>query len=222
MKADRRDFLETLAISTLGLGAASLIAPAELEAQGPAGGHWDLSWTTRIKGKRRAVFDVTEIEDGYGVWRAIIWRKQYAAVFGVPESTLSTVVVIRHNAVPLALNQAYWDRYDVAAEWKVRDPATRQPTKRNPVCARTGANELPAQFGDFTLEALIETGGIVLLCALAFRDSVEKIAQTEKVSADEADKRARSMILPGVIMQPSGVFAAVLAQENGCKYVQTS
>jgi len=65
-------------------------------------------------------------------------------------------------------------------------------------------------------------GGIVLLCALAFRDSVEKIAQSEKISADEADKRARSMIVPGVIMQPSGIFAAVLAQENGCHYVQTS
>ena len=222
MKPDRRDFLETLAISTLGLGAASLIIPAELEAQGPAGGHWDLSWTTRIKGKRRAVFDVTQIEDGYGVWRAIIWRKQYAAVFGIAEASLSTVVVIRHNAVPLALNQTFWDRYGVADEWKVRDPATRQPTKKNPVCSRTGTDEFPAQFADFTLEALMASGGIVLLCALAFRDSVEKVAEVEKISADEADKRARSMIVPGVIMQPSGVFAAVLAQENGCKYVQTS
>jgi len=222
MEPGRRDFLETLALGTLAAGAGGLLEAREALAQGPAGSHWDLSWTTRLKGKRRAVFDVPEIEDGYGVWRAIIWRKQYAQVFGVPEASLSTVVNIRHNAIALCLNQAYWDRYSIASEWKVKDPATRQPTTLNPVCARTGADALPAQFGDFTIESLMETGGIVLGCALAFRDCVDRVAKAEKISMEDADKRTREMLIPGVILQPSGIFAAVLAQENGCRYVQVS
>jgi hypothetical protein len=221
MESGRRDFLGTLALGSLAAGAAHLFDPLKAVAQG-AGSHWDLSWTTRLKGRRRAVFDVPEIEDGYGVWRAIIWRKQYASVFGVPEDSLSTVVNIRHNGIALVLNQAYWDRYNIATEFKVKDPATREPTRLNPVCARTGENALPAQFNDFTLESLMAAGGIVLGCALAFRDCVDKVAKVEKVSMEEADRRARAMLIPGVILQPSGIFSAVLAQENGCRYVQVS
>jgi hypothetical protein len=222
MESGRRDFLETLALGTFAASAGSLFQPGDAVAQGPAGSHWDLSWTTRLKGKRRAIFDIPEIEDGYGVWRAIIWRKQYAQVFGIPEANLSVVANLRHNAIALALSQVYWDRYDIAAEWKVKDPATRQPTKRNPVCARTGEDALPAQFADFTIESLMETGGIVLGCALAFRDCVDRVAKAENISMEEADKRTRAMLIPGVILQPSGIFSAVLAQENGCRYVQVS
>lgn len=39
---------------------------------------------------------------------------------------------------------------------------------------------------------------------------------------DVADRRVQKMIVPGVIMQPSGVFAAVLAQDHGCRYVRAS
>lgn len=222
MESGRRDFLETLALGTLAASAGSLFQPGDAVAQGPAGSHWDLSWTNRLKGKRRGIFDVTEIEDGYGVWRAIIWRKQYAQVFGIAEANLSTVVNIRHNGIALALAQEYWDRYNIAAEWKVKDPATRQPTRKNPICARTGDDALPAQFADFTIENLMETGGIVLACALAFRDCVDRVAKADGISMEEADKKTRAMLIPGVILQPSGIFSAVLAQENGCRYVHVA
>lgn len=220
MTSDRRQFLEQMTLGAAAIAALDLATPAPLPAQ--AAGHWDLSWTGRIRGKRRAVFDVPEIEDGFGVWRAIIWKKQYSQMFNFPESALSMVLILRHNAIELAMNQDYWDRYDIGPDKGVKDPVTGEPTKRNPVIERTGAHALPEQFGDFTLESFLEGGGIVLGCALAFNDEVDRIAQKDKVDMQEAERRARSMLVKGVIMQPSGVFAATLAQEYGCRYVRAS
>jgi hypothetical protein len=220
MTSDRRQFLEQMTLGAAAIAALDLATPAPLPAQ--AAGHWDLSWTGRIRGKRRAVFDVPEIEDGFGVWRAIIWKKQYSQMFNFPESALSMVLILRHNAIELAMNQDYWDRYEIGPDKGVKDPVTGEPTKRNPVIERTGAHALPEQFGDFTLESFLEGGGIVLGCALAFNDEVDRIAQKDKVDMQEAERRARSMLVKGVIMQPSGVFAATLAQEYGCRYVRAS
>lgn len=220
MTSDRRQFLEQMTLGAAAIAALDLATPAPLPAQ--AAGHWDLSWTGRIRGKRRAVFDVPEIEDGFGVWRAIIWKKQYSQMFNFPESALSMVLILRHNAIELAMNQEYWDRYDIGSDKGVKDPVSGEPTKRNPVIERTGAHALPEQFGDFTLESFLEGGGIVLGCALAFNDEVDRIAQKDKVDMQEAERRARSMLVKGVIMQPSGVFAATLAQEYGCRYVRAS
>ncbi|HEX9165599.1 MAG TPA: hypothetical protein VF862_06790, partial [Gemmatimonadales bacterium] len=83
-------------------------------------------------------------------------------------------------------------------------------------------NALPQQYNGFTLEEFLAGGGIVLGCALALQFCVSRIAETDKVSMEEANRRARSMIVPGVIMQPSGVLAAVVAQDFGCRYVRAS
>ena len=36
-------------------------------------------------------------------------------------------------------------------------------------------------------------------------------------------RQARAMMMPGVILQPSGVYAAILAQQAaGCRYVHSN
>lgn len=220
MSSGRREFLESLALGSIGMGLTGAMDTEAALAQ--AGGHWDLSWTEKIKGKRRAVFDVPVIEDGYGVWRAGIWRHQYSQVFNIPEASLATVLVLRHDAVVLALNNDYWQRYGTGETWKVKDPATGQPTSLNPVIERTGDRALPPQFAGYTLEALMAAGVIVLACSLALRDAAQVIVRHERVSDEAAEKRVRGMLAPGVILQPSGVFAVVLAQDHGCRFVRAS
>jgi len=220
MTTGRRTFLESLAAGAAGLAAMELADPRAMAAQ--AAGHWDMSWTTRLRAKRRAVMDVPEIEDGYGVWRAIVWRRQYAQVFGMEETAINSVLILRHNAIVLAMNNAFWERYGIGQEKGVKDPATGEPSPRNPVIDRTGANALPQQFTGFTIEEFLAGGGIVLGCALALQLCVSRIATADKVSMEEASRRARSMVVPGVIMQPSGVLAAVVAQDFGCRYVRAS
>ena len=220
MISDRRDFLSTM-LGTVGVSATGAIDWTDFPVQ-QAAVHWDLSWVRKISGKYRAVFDVAEIEDGFGVWRARIWRQQYSQMFGVPESSLGTVLILRSDAVGLALNQDFWLGYDIGKRWNVHDPSTGQSTARNPVFDRTGPNALPTQFSGFTLEDLMIGGTIILVCALALRDCAVLIAEKDKIPIEAADRRVRSMLIPGLILQPSGIFAAVLAQDNGCRYVRAS
>jgi hypothetical protein len=116
MVTDRREFLGQIAAtamlgvvpSSLG-GAMSLrtLVPGEASTAEP----WDLSWTNRVKGKYRAVLDSPEISSGYGVWRASFWAKQYQDVLGAKPSDISSVLVLRHNGIALAMQQPFWDKF---------------------------------------------------------------------------------------------------------------
>jgi hypothetical protein len=221
MSSGRREFLSHLTLGALGVAALDVLNPAPLHPQ-QAAGFWDLRWVGKLTGKYKAVFDIPVIEDGYGVWRAIIWRKQYAQIFGIPESEMSAVINLRHDAIALALNQEFWSKYGSGNEWQVRDPLTRERTSRNPVIERTGTYALPSEYSDYSLEAQMESGAVVLACALALRDCATILSREEGVDIEEADRRVRQMLVPGVILQPSGIFSAVLAQDNGCQFVRAS
>jgi hypothetical protein len=189
----------------------------------PAADAWDLTWTGRVKGKHKAILDVPEIESGYGVWRASIYVNQYREVLGVKENQITPVLVLRHNAIVLAMKQEYWDKYDVGKSHKVTHPATGQPTDRNPALLSSKRGEQPEQFDAFALDQYIARGRIALACNLAFQlDVLPTIKAQDKVDDDEARKRGLAMMVPGVVLQPSGVFAALRAQEVGCAYLRAS
>lgn len=220
MYPDRREFIERMAAGAAMASGLSLSLPGEAAAQGQAA--WDLSWTDRIKGSHRAVFDCTEIEDGAGVLRALIWKMQYHQVLKVAPDDMTAVVVIRHSAIPLAMTQEFWDRYSIGKEKKVKNPMTQEPTKRNPVLLSADRGELPAQMASLNLDGLLKGGDIALACDLAFADCVQTVVKHDKVDEAEGRKRALAMLLPGIILQPSGVFATIRAQESGCHHLKAS
>ena len=227
MDSSRRDFLGRIAATTAMLGALPLPLEAATRHVGTTAPSlsddgWDVSWPDRITGKRRVVFDVPEIESGYGVWRASIWAKQYQDVLKVPTKEMAAVVVLRHNGIALAMNQDFWTAHGIGKAKGVAHPVTLEPTDRNPVLLSSTRNEVPAQFDAFALPKLIERGAIVLACDLAFQDCVALVQKSAGVGPEEARKRALAQIVPGVILQPSGVFAAIRAQEAGCIYLRAS
>jgi hypothetical protein len=222
---DRRDFVSRVAASALVAGLPLPIdASVRALSQSPATSaeEWDLSWVKRVTGKYRAIFDVPEIDSGYGVWRASIWGKQYMDVLGAKPNELSSVLVLRHNGIQLAMQQAYWDRYAIGKEKNVLHPVTQQGTDRNPALLSSTRNEVPAMFDDAALDKFIGRGGIVLACNLALQDVVEAIQKKDNASDADARKQAIGFMVPGVILQPSGVFAALHAQDAGCKYIRAS
>ena len=231
MHPSRREFLDRLALGATA-GAAALgglpltlgAAPAPLDRfrSAPGDAKWDLKWTSRLTGKHRVVFDVPEVESGYGVWRASIWANQYHDVLGIPTSDMSTVVVLRHNAIVLALQQSFWDDYGIGKSKSVTHPVTQEATDRNPVLLASSRKEIPADFDAFALDRLIARGAVVLACNLALRDCVALIQKREGLDAAAAHDRAVSLLVPGVILQPSGVFAALYAQDAGCRYLRAS
>ena len=225
MSTTRREFVSRMAATAvvgslpLSLDARSLGAMPSVSR---APEKWDVSWTGRLTGKYKAVFDVPEIDNGYGVWRASIWGKQYMETLGVPAKELSPVLVLRHTAIFLATQQSFWDKYGVGAEQKAMHPLTREMTDRNPALLSAERQELPPELDGVALDQFIKRGGIALACNLALDDVIETIKKKDNVSQDEARKQAIAALVPGVILQPSGVFAALHAQDAGCKYLRAS
>lgn len=241
MAESRREFIDRIALGAAAMGGLSLglgAVPRELRAEfapgvarsaGASAGatalnpnEWDTRWPQKLTGKIRTVFDVPEVESGYGVWRASIWAAQYNAVLGTPVADMSTALVLRHNAIVLAMQQSFWDEYGIGKSKGVTHPVTQEPTDRNPALLASSRGEQPADFDSFALTPFMERGGVVLACDLALRDCIGLIEKTKKVSAEEARRQAIAMLVPGVILQPSGVFAAFLAQQAGAMYIRAS
>ena len=238
MPTDRRSFLQRLSTgavaatilpgalpSSLGAESAPRTTRSELAALADTGAlraeEWDLSWTRRLTGKHKAVFDAPEVESGAGVLRSGLWLRQYADVLKAAPSDLSSVIVLRHNAIILAMTPAFWEEYEIGDAKKVTSPIDDKPTKKNPALL-SQADGAPASFAALALDKQIANGVIVLACGLAFNEMVGLVSTKHKLKGDEAKARATAGLIPGVIMQPSGFFATTLAQENGCIYVRGS
>jgi hypothetical protein len=214
LSTNRRRFLESAAANA----AALAMMPAAAFAAMPSGAthsdsaDWDLGWTNKLKGKQAAVFDCTETESGSGVWRASIWKKQNMDVLKTSPADMVPVIVLRHQAIILAMQQSFWDKYDIGKEKKVTDPMTDEPTTKNPVL----------DAGDANLTTQMNNGAVVLACNMAFQQCISTIEKNDKVNHDEATKRAKAYLVPGVILQPSGVFAVLHAQNSGANYIKAS
>jgi hypothetical protein len=215
----RREFLGTIATTGLmtAFPSAALSAKERDAALRPIDDTWDVSWAGRLRGKSRAVFDSPEVSEGGALYRAVMWRDQYVAVFGGSKADLTPVVVFRHAAIPLIMDDAHWEHLGVGKHLKFKDPKTNKWSKKNPFSAAPpDASEATKKF---TIPAFIAEGGVVLACQLAFGDIVDQYKAKDKLSDADADKKARAHILPGVILQPSGFFAVLKAQDEGCKYM---
>jgi hypothetical protein len=223
MTTDRRDFLARIAAGAA-LGALPLsdalgaFAPPASTRAAP----WDLSWVGKITGKHRAVFDIPAVESGYGVWRASVWAKQYVDVLGAKPADISTVVVLRHDGLALAFQQAFWDRHKLSTMQPVMHPVTMQATDRNPALLASSRGEQPADFDELALDRFIARGGIVLACNLALDFLVAGLSKAEGAAPDAIRRDALASFVPGVILQPSGVFGVIRAQDAGCHYIRAS
>jgi hypothetical protein len=221
----RREFIQRAATTVASLSAVNLAFVPPLHAPAPlaaaASEDWDLSWASRLKGRHKAVFDIPEVESGFGVYRAAAWSDQYADVLKATPADLSPVIVLRAHALVLALQQSFWDKYDVGHTRRVTHPVTLEETTKNPVLLdeRDG---LPPRLGSAALHKQLSRGVTVLACNLALQSWIDLIKAKRKISDDEARKEALSALVPGVILQPSGIFAASLAQQYGCVYLRAS
>ncbi len=228
MSTPRRDFLGMLGAG--GLAAAS----GPLDLPGLDGGgdpfvksdKWDMTWIKRVRGKARGVFDIVTTTGNGGWARVSMWHDQAIEVYGSPKEA-SPVAVIRHAGIPLVMNDAYWEEFkpgsggrggrgaqaaDTAAA--ANAPATPPPPMRNPIgMPKAGAkDESPSD----TISGFIQRGGIVLACNVAFAGPRGTVGRARGLTGDAADKAARAMLIPGVILMPSGVFALIAAQQAGC------
>jgi hypothetical protein len=228
---DRRRFAHHLLAGGAALGGFPLLAGATERAANdsdwrgldqPPTTTYDTSWTSKLTGKYKAVFDVPDIHEGSGVWRAGLWFNHYTDVLKAPPSELSSVIVIRHAAIPLIMSHEFWETYDMAKEHKTRHPMTGKKSRRNPVLMTESEDAMPATFAKLALQEQIKRGTVVLACGMAFSAMTQAVVKRDKLSQGDAKTKAMSMVVPGVIMQPNGIFGVTLAQHHGCVFVAAS
>ncbi|MEO8032068.1 MAG: hypothetical protein ABJC74_03205 [Gemmatimonadota bacterium] len=223
MSTPRRQFLGFLGAGSFAALGGAAFTPRALEAEShdaPVDDSWDMTWVDKVTGKYKAVFDSPEVSEGAALFRACLWRDNYKTVYGTERSTMSPVIVFRHEAISLAMNDEYWDSYDQGKETKVKDFKTKKWSKVNPI--RANAPGTPEKWADYNLMSLMQSGGVVLACRVAFGDVIGNVMKREKLAHDAAVEKAKSYLVPGVILQPSGVFGVLRAQEAGCSYIKAS
>lgn len=235
----RRGFLGRLAGAAAAIAGGALLtratdAHAAAPAAAPASAAWDMSWVERVTGAHRQVFDAPEIAEGTVLHQARSWMAGYAEVYGAKDAEMSAVLVIRHAAIPMVLDDVLWSRYEIGKQLAnpegggekvvLKDPATGELTRRNPFLS---ANAKPGDrfsmiWPDGGLDALIGRGAIVLACNLALRRAVSIVAKADKVSADAARATVLAHLVPGVVVMPNGIFAVTRAEEAGCRYIRAT
>jgi hypothetical protein len=237
----RREFLGQIAASAIVLAGTACATPAAAPQAAPAPAptpapngigeapaqttHWDDSWFARLTAKHKAVLDMPEVDDGSAIEHATLWIEGTRAALAAPSGDTQAVVVIRHAAVILAYSDAMWAKYEIGKERKIKDPATDKWAQRNPYAApepkgpndstvRTHIPDEPSS----NLAWFAQNGHVLLACDLATRGMAWIIAKKVKSDQRSIYDELKANLIPGVILQPSGIYAVHRAQEAGCTY----
>jgi hypothetical protein len=221
----RRHFLRSVSTSSSLLGIGALLegcgfqsASARPAAPSPTParrGVWDMSWVARVNRPHRVVFDVTKVSDGDSLWQASSWMEGYAQAEGAGDSDLNAVLVFRHAAVTMVLEDQMWARLNTKAS--TTDQKAVGATQRNPYLGdSTPAATSGGGMGQMTIRRLMARGAIVLACNNALNGQAFSLKQRENISETDAQSQIRASVAPGVYVMPNGIFSVARAQEAGC------
>jgi hypothetical protein len=214
LPANRRDFLG-LAATAAAAGLGSIV-PVATAAAATGGASTDFTrWLDTIPGKYRQVYDMPELNSGMGLVWSWAFRMTGAQGYAVPESDMGVVVVLRHDALPLAFEDSVWAKYKLGEVFKIEDPDTKAPAVRNPYYLKPGAIPVP----DASLQKLIATNVRVAACNLAITFYSGMVAKDMGLKHEDVMKDWTDAVFPGIQVVPSGVLACNGAVSRGCVYV---
>ena len=178
------DHKETIPLMTPRRGLFTRIAGViALAAYMPAGAQAETEtddgpdWPGKLTGRHKQVIDAYSINDGYPLG--------FVLNFLTPNKSATGVIILRHEAFPLALNHAMWAKYKIGEAEKINDPETKAAAVKNPYFEpKPGALR-----GDNTaIDKLLARGTVFGACNLALRGHARRLAKNAGVTADEAKR----------------------------------
>ncbi|HSF55761.1 MAG TPA: twin-arginine translocation signal domain-containing protein [Algoriphagus sp.] len=213
----RRNFLGALALGTaagsLSAFTSPLVNPMDSNSESM---HEADKWFEGIKGTHRVVYDGSTPHDGF----PIIWNWAFYLTnneTGVKDEDMTAMTVLRHSAIPFALQSSMWEKYKLGEFFSINDNSTKAPSLRNPYYEpKEGDFPLPVIQGIKDLQA---RGAMFCVCNLALKVYSGFVAQGSGLKAEDVNKDWLGAVLPGIQVVPSGVWALSRAQKAGCGYI---
>ena len=208
-RSPRRTFLQRIAGLSAMVAAGG--APATLHAAQPAAD----PWLAKVTGKHKQVFDIPDVNGGFGSIYAATYIGTMTSAYKLTPADVHAVLVYRHGAMPLTLNDAMWEKYRIGAMLGVTDPVTKGPATRN-IFYMSKAGDIP--FPDASIAKVMAMPATLVACGAALQVLSQRAAESMKMDPVAAQQDWSSNLLPGVHVVPSGVMAVARAQEIGCTY----
>lgn len=220
----RRSFL-----TRMNAGLASMVGVAGVAMAQPkqaAAAHWEPAqhekddWLNKPSTKHRLLFDTTSWE---GVGNAVAFGENFYRVnkaqYGVENSELAVVIVLRHHSSAFGLNDAMWKKYSapLADRSLFQDPKTHEPPLAN-VYNASGYGELIPNRG-ITMESLAKLGAQFAICTLSTRANAGLIARATGSTPDAVFAELSANLVTNGLLVPAGIVAVARAQEHGYSLV---
>jgi len=205
---NRRTFFGSMTAGVAALPWLSVRSPAAIRTTG----EWDLGWLDGLKGVHRQVFDVGPVQEGL-LHVVKNWLDAHNEVFGLADDQLSAVVGLASRGFPANAGDALWERYAIGERYKITDPDTKEPARRNVFLHVAKESEV---FGESVPE-LVRRGVIFWQCNNALRGMARRFAANDRDPA-AVYQDLRANLLPHVKLIPAHTMLVGLCQEHGCTY----
>ncbi|MGH9717586.1 MAG: hypothetical protein ACRD4R_12785 [Candidatus Acidiferrales bacterium] len=236
---ERRSFLARLGAGIGVAGAAAVGSVGTAQAATPT--RWrpvddtQDDWLDDIPGQHRFVFDATTANGlGMGIRFASNYFKANEQSYGLKDSDLAVVIVMRHRATPFGFSNTVWAKYgkQLTDQAEFSDPKTDEPfTNRmdrllDRVFTRASLGNVFVDAGDGTdsakeLADLIKRGAHFALCQMSALSVCGIIARATGDNTDAIYKQFAANLIPNARIVPAGIVAVNRAQEHGYSYVYT-
>lgn len=211
--AARRSFLARLGTGLTLAGGTFAAGPASAQTQSAADGRWQAerhsqdAWLDQLPGRHRFVFDTTSPK---GLANALLYANNYFLAnqtgYGLKDSDLAVVVVVRHDSTAYAYNDAMWAKYGSALA-AILNLTEKQPAS-NPYFAGQGN----------ALAPLTRRGVHLAVCQMATRRFASGLADATGGNPDPVYSELVGNLIPNCHMVPAGIVAVNRAQERGYSF----
>lgn len=213
----RRNFLTNLSRAASILGLTTFVPHPDLQAGSRKASRSDNdldAWFNKIKGSHKILYDAHTPNNGFQVvWSWVFLDTNNET--GTSDHDLTVLVVLRHRAVGLALDDRLWKKYKLGKFFDVRDLTTPVPADKNPYW-NPQAGEMPE--AGMSMVNLLERGVLFCVCERAIANTSKMISQSKGLNAEDVKNELMAGVLPGIQPVPSGVWAIERAQQRGCAY----
>ncbi len=222
----RRTFVASLTAGVAALAAGSK-ANAQLVYRHSEWKVKDFDHLVNTSAHVRQVYDVTGIE--HGMFLNAIKNSLNGLEFGfdVPASQIQIVGALHGPANAINYDDYVWSKYRIGEFFKVDDPKTGKPAKRNVFYPSQAGKDMHyaskdpddenSLYQDASVQALQSRGVKFLSCHTALEEQARMLVGRLKLSEspEEVVKDMMAHALPGVLIVPSMVASLALLQNRG-------